>query len=98
MTNQKKATVTRREMFHTSLAAGAAAVLRFHDLRWQLFGDGALNHAPQKGKLLGLIEFVGEGAMPLDIPMGPGLDGRLYTDLSTVTPDHPITPTEKFYL
>jgi DMSO/TMAO reductase YedYZ molybdopterin-dependent catalytic subunit len=98
MTNEKKATLTRREMLQTSLAAGAASVLRFHDLPWQLFGEGAQSNAPQKGKRLGSIEFAGEGPIPLDIPMGPGLDGRLYTDLSTVTPDHPITPTEKFYL
>ena len=30
--------------------------------------------------------------------MGAGLDGRLYTDLSSLTPDRPITPTEKFYV
>ncbi|HWO30133.1 MAG TPA: hypothetical protein VNO32_15175, partial [Candidatus Acidoferrum sp.] len=98
MTNQKKATLTRREILQTSLAAGAATVLRFHDLRWQLFGEGSQNNAPETGNRLRSIEFVGEGPIPLDIPMGPGLDGRLYTDLSTVTPDHPITPTEKFYL
>jgi DMSO/TMAO reductase YedYZ molybdopterin-dependent catalytic subunit len=98
MASEKKVTVTRREMFQTSLAAGAAAVLRFHDLRWPLLGEGTQNGAPQQGQRLGTIEFVGEGPLPMDIPMGPGLDGRLYTDLSTLTADHPVTPTEKFYL
>jgi len=30
--------------------------------------------------------------------MGTGLDGRLYTDLSAIALDSPITPNEKFYL
>jgi DMSO/TMAO reductase YedYZ molybdopterin-dependent catalytic subunit len=34
----------------------------------------------------------------METPMGAGLDGRLYTDLSVLTPDIPITPTEKFYV
>ena len=36
--------------------------------------------------------------MPMETPMGTGLDGRLYTDLSAIAPDNPITPSEKFYL
>jgi DMSO/TMAO reductase YedYZ molybdopterin-dependent catalytic subunit len=45
-----------------------------------------------------LIEFVGEGLVPMETPMGTGLDGRLYTDLSAMALDKPITPNEKFYL
>jgi DMSO/TMAO reductase YedYZ molybdopterin-dependent catalytic subunit len=30
--------------------------------------------------------------------VGTGLDARLYSDLSTLSPDHPLTPIEKFYV
>ena len=34
----------------------------------------------------------------METPMGAGLDGRLYTDLSVIPPDNPAIPNEKFYL
>ncbi len=36
--------------------------------------------------------------MPMETAFGAGLDGRMYTDLSKVTPQKPVTPTESFYL
>jgi len=98
MTDEKKTKVTRREMLKTSLAAGGATLLAFGDLRLPALGRGARGDAAPEGRYLSLIEFVGEGLIPRETPMGAGLDGRLYTDLSRVTPDHPITPNEKFYL
>ena len=53
------------------------------------------------GKLLGLLgtlDFVNESPVPLSIPQGSELDGRLYSDLSTLEPQDPITPTGKFYI
>jgi DMSO/TMAO reductase YedYZ molybdopterin-dependent catalytic subunit len=98
MTDEKKTEVTRREMLKTSLAAGGATLLGFGDLRLPALARGARGDAAPEGRYLSLIEFVGEGLIPMETPMGAGLDGRLYTDLSSVTPDHPITPNEKFYL
>ncbi len=31
-------------------------------------------------------------------PIGTELDGRLFTDLSTLTPEHPVTPTKHFFV
>jgi DMSO/TMAO reductase YedYZ molybdopterin-dependent catalytic subunit len=98
MTDEKKIKLTRREMLKTSLAAGGATLLGFGDLRLPALGKGAREDAVPQGRFLELIEFVGEGVIPMETPMGAGLDGRLYTDLSNVTPDHPITPNERFYL
>jgi DMSO/TMAO reductase YedYZ molybdopterin-dependent catalytic subunit len=95
---EEKTKVTRREMLKTSLAAGGATLLGFGDLRLPALGKGARGGAGPEGRYLSLIEFVGEGVIPMETPMGAGLDGRLYTDLSSVTPDRPITPREKFYL
>jgi DMSO/TMAO reductase YedYZ molybdopterin-dependent catalytic subunit len=95
---EERKKLTRREMLKTSLAAGGATLLGFGDLRLPALGRGARGEAAPEGRYLELIEFVGEGLIPMETPMGAGLDGRLYTDLSSVTPDHPITPSEKFYL
>lgn len=35
---------------------------------------------------------------PLDTVIGAGLDARLYSDLSTLTPEQLVTPIEKFYV
>jgi DMSO/TMAO reductase YedYZ molybdopterin-dependent catalytic subunit len=100
MTDEKRTKVTRREMLKTSLTAGGATLLGFGDLRFPTaaLGKGARRDALPQGQYLELIEFVGEGLIPMETPIGAGLDGRLYTDLSAVTPDHPTTPNEKFYL
>src|SRR5580658_4374777 len=99
MTDEKRTKMTRREMLKTSLTAGGATLLGFGDLRLPTaLGKGARGHALPQGQYLELIEFVGEGLIPMETPMGAGLDGRLYTDLSAVTADHPTTPNEKFYL
>jgi DMSO/TMAO reductase YedYZ molybdopterin-dependent catalytic subunit len=95
---EERKKLTRREMLKTSLAAGGATLLGFGDLRLPALGRGARGEAAPEGRYLELIEFVGEGLIPMGTPMGAGLDGRLYTDLSSVTPDHPTTPSEKFYL
>ena len=97
MANEKKIKVSRREMLKTSLTAGGAMLLGFHNLPLPGFYGGAKSDARER-QYLGLTEFVGEPLVPMETPMGAGLDGRLYTDLSVLTPDIPITPTEKFYV
>jgi DMSO/TMAO reductase YedYZ molybdopterin-dependent catalytic subunit len=98
MVKQRKIKFTRREMLKASFAAGGAALIGFRDLQLPAFSQDAKKDPFHGGRYLGLIDFVGEGLIPMEAPMGSGLDGRLYTDLSTVSPEHPVTPTEKFYL
>lgn len=50
------------------------------------------------GKLLGTLQFLSEGSVPLDTMQGSELDGRLYSDLTLVEPQSLITPTERFYI
>jgi DMSO/TMAO reductase YedYZ molybdopterin-dependent catalytic subunit len=47
---------------------------------------------------LGVADFVGEARVPMETPLGAELDGRLYTDLSKITPENTITPSAAFYL
>lgn len=48
--------------------------------------------------LLGLAPFVSQREGPLAEPFGAGLDGRLITDLTTLTDDALETPTARFYV
>ncbi len=50
------------------------------------------------GKLQGTVEFIGEGNAPVNTPIGTGLDGRLFTDLTLATPEAKATTTENFYV
>jgi DMSO/TMAO reductase YedYZ molybdopterin-dependent catalytic subunit len=50
------------------------------------------------GKMLGIEGFVDEPRVPMDSILGAELDGRLYTDLSSLTNEQAVTPTEKFYI
>ena len=85
-------------MLKTSLTASGVALVGFRDLRLANLNGFAIRDSLQRGQQLGLIEFVGEGIVPMEAPMGTGLDGRLYTDLSAVSLDNPIIPNDKFYL
>jgi DMSO/TMAO reductase YedYZ molybdopterin-dependent catalytic subunit len=98
MSNSGNAKWTRREILKTSLTAGGIALVGLHDLRLPAFCGAVKANAFQGGKYLGLVDFVGEGFIPMETPMGSGLDGRLYTDLSAVTPEHPTITNDEFYV
>jgi DMSO/TMAO reductase YedYZ molybdopterin-dependent catalytic subunit len=50
------------------------------------------------GELVSEIPFVGEDSVAFGTPLGEGLDGRVYTDLSKLGPDTLVTPNELFYV
>ena len=65
----------------------------------QLFAAGRQNsNLPPGGKQLGTLSFLDEDRPTMDTPFGEELDGRLYTDLSALNPQIPLTPTDKFYI
>jgi DMSO/TMAO reductase YedYZ molybdopterin-dependent catalytic subunit len=49
-------------------------------------------------RVLGAVRFVGEGAFPVDTTIGAGLGRRRALDLSTLSPETLLTPTEKFFV
>jgi len=100
MTNRGRAKLTRRELLKASLTASGIALVGFRDVGLANFAGVSIStrDAFQGGQNLGIIEFVGEGLVHMEVPMGTGLDGRLYTDLSAVALDNPIIPNDKFYL
>jgi DMSO/TMAO reductase YedYZ molybdopterin-dependent catalytic subunit len=98
VTNEGKAKLTRRELLKSSLTAGGVALVGFHAMRLPAFCGGVTRNGFQGGQYLGLIEFLGEGHIPMETLMGDGLDGRLYTDLTVIRRDNPAIPNEKFYV
>jgi DMSO/TMAO reductase YedYZ molybdopterin-dependent catalytic subunit len=79
--------------------------LRTGGLAWLALIDASALGRPQSaldgGRLLGTLTLGGEGgqkAPPLGQVLGTGLDARLFTDLSTLTADTLITPSERFFV
>ena len=70
--------------------------LRFPQTPWP---QAALDSdALRDGSKVGVVPFADEGKVPMGQPLGVELDGRLFTDLSLLTPENPITPTNDFYI
>jgi DMSO/TMAO reductase YedYZ molybdopterin-dependent catalytic subunit len=89
---------TRREFIQASVIAGGSLLLGFGKFsRLEPFARENKDSF-QGGKQLGVLDFVGESRAPLDTVLGTELDGRLFEDLSNLTPENPVTPIEKFYI
>jgi DMSO/TMAO reductase YedYZ molybdopterin-dependent catalytic subunit len=52
----------------------------------------------ERGSMLGLVPFSGEGRPPMGELIGTELDGRLFTDLAALTPENPVTPSDNFFI
>ncbi len=88
----------RREFLRVSLVAGGTLLIGFDKISQEEPSKGEDNDAFQGGKQLAILDFWGESGAPLDTAFGEGLDGRLYTDLSRMSLQNPVTPIEKFYI
>ncbi len=96
MTRKPKPNPTRRDFLRSSFVAGGALLVgfdRISTLAAQIQAD-----AFEGGKHLGNLDFAGESRAPLDTLFGSELDARLYSDLSILTPENPVPPTERFYV
>jgi DMSO/TMAO reductase YedYZ molybdopterin-dependent catalytic subunit len=60
--------------------------------------SGPCSSAFAGGEQVAEVPFAGEDPVAFGTPIGAGLDGRLYTDLSKLAPDELITPNELFYI
>jgi DMSO/TMAO reductase YedYZ molybdopterin-dependent catalytic subunit len=78
------------------LISGGVLVSGLHKLAWPEASAGFGSH-PQ-GARAGVVPFTDEGRLPMDEAVGAELDGRLVTDLSSLTAENAVTPTEKFYI
>jgi DMSO/TMAO reductase YedYZ molybdopterin-dependent catalytic subunit len=90
--------VSRRELLRGAVVAGGALLVGFEKMAWPRAIQEASKDPFAKGKLLGTIAFTGEAKVPMETALGVELDGRMYTDLSTLSPENRVTPAEKFYI
>jgi len=93
------AKLTRRELLRGSLIAGGTLLTGLDRLAW---GQATTKPSAKDpffgGKRLGNVEFSGEIPIEMDTKIGEELDGRLYTDLSVLTPERATIATKDFYL
>lgn len=90
--------LSRRSLLKASLFSGSVFFFDFTGLAWPSSLRTQQRDPSPNGKLLGTLDFIDEGSLPVDIVEGSELDGRLYSDLSTIQPEDPLTPTERFYI
>jgi DMSO/TMAO reductase YedYZ molybdopterin-dependent catalytic subunit len=90
--------LSRRELLRGAVVAGGALLVGFERMAWPRAIRASTNDPFAKGKLLGTIAFTGEAKVPMETALGAELDGRMYTDLSALSPENRVTPTERFYI
>lgn len=88
----------RRELLRGSLLAGGMLLSGFDKVDWPGDLEAQETNPFPGGKMLGVVEFSGEARVPLGEAFGAELDGRQYTDLSKMTAENPVTPTQQFYI
>ena len=88
----------RREFLRVSLLGSGALLLGFDKLSGFARQQNERDNPFQGGKRLGTLEFKGESQAPLDTMIGASLDARQFSDLSRLSPEQLVTPTEKFYV
>jgi DMSO/TMAO reductase YedYZ molybdopterin-dependent catalytic subunit len=89
MSNQRPRQVTRREFTASSFAPLLLALRQ----------ASASQAAGSSARLVGIVPFEQpRDAAPLEQMLGAGLDARLFTDLSTLDPSQPITPTPRCFI
>lgn len=98
MSKKIKPDLTRKEFLRAGMISFGALLTGFSEFAWPERAQTRTSDAFIGGKQLGLIDFIHEGPMQMDSVLGSELDGRLYTDLSTLTSPDLFTPTKKYYV
>lgn len=90
--------IGRRNLLRGSLFTGSLFLSGFDRLRGLEFASTQDHDRFRDGTLLGVVDFSDEGKATLGDARGAELDGRLFTDLSKLTPENSVTPAASFYI
>jgi DMSO/TMAO reductase YedYZ molybdopterin-dependent catalytic subunit len=94
-----KTAMTRRSLLKATLLSASGLAFDLPGFAWPALGQPRQKDTLAGGKQVGTVDFLNEPPVPLEIPQGSELDGRLYTDLSALeASDAAVTPSEKFYI
>ncbi|HKV77999.1 MAG TPA: molybdopterin-dependent oxidoreductase [Candidatus Sulfotelmatobacter sp.] len=97
MSGQVTENFTRREFLQKSGTVATGLFFGFGDLQaYQSLRQE--EESFRGGRLIDTVDFVDEGQPRMDAASGSELDGRLYTNLSTLTTRNSVIPTERFYI
>lgn len=88
----------RRRFLGSAILSAGFSFAGLPKISGLLAADGRHTDPLPEGKQVGIIPFQDEDRPTMDVPFGEELDGRLYTDLSVLNAQTPVTPTDKFYL
>ena len=89
---------SRRAMIRGSVLSSTLWITGLDKFGWTAFYPLVKSGSSRTDVLIGCVGFCDEGDAPMDQILGTELDGRLFTDLSVVTPEEPIVPLDKFYI
>jgi len=94
--------LTRRDFAKKGVVCSGALLTGFDRLVWPIpdldLAQWASKEPFSGGRQAGLVEFIDEPSVEMEKALGEELDGRLYTDLSSLSLEDRATPTEKFYI
>jgi DMSO/TMAO reductase YedYZ molybdopterin-dependent catalytic subunit len=94
--------LTRRDFAKKGAVCGGALLAGFERVAWSFPTVHQALQAPQDpfsgGKQLGTVDFIDEPSVEMEKALGTELDGRLYTDLASLSSEDRATPTERFYI
>jgi DMSO/TMAO reductase YedYZ molybdopterin-dependent catalytic subunit len=88
----------RRQLLRGAVFAGTAVLCGFDRLLRLESSERQHAKTSPGGKMVGVADFGGEAPVPMGEAFGAELDGRLYTDLSKLAAESPVTPIEQFYI
>jgi DMSO/TMAO reductase YedYZ molybdopterin-dependent catalytic subunit len=94
--------LTRRDFARKGALCGGVLLTGFERVVWPMPSVGSPQYPSgdpfSGGQQLGVVEFLHEGQAPTQTVLGDELDGRMYTDLTSLSLQDMATPTEKFYI
>jgi DMSO/TMAO reductase YedYZ molybdopterin-dependent catalytic subunit len=98
MSRRLRKKISRRELLQESFVAGGTLLLGFDKVAWPRLLQVGAKEPFAADRELGVVGFSQEAQVPMKTAFGDGLDGRMYTDLSQLTPQTAVTATESFYI
>ena len=90
--------ISRRKLLRGSIVAGGTLLLRFDKMAWPKSAQVGVKDPLEGGRRVGVVGFSQEAPVAMETAIGDGLDGRMYADLSRLTPQNVVTATESFYV
>jgi|HubBroStandDraft_2_1064218.scaffolds.fasta_scaffold09404_2 DMSO/TMAO reductase YedYZ molybdopterin-dependent catalytic subunit len=98
MPEDSRLKLSRRELLNALSIAGGAICVGLERILLPAPSSGQTRNSFASGEMLEIVPFAREGAPPMDTAVGEELDGRLYTDLASATPEEPVTAAGRFYI